>query len=79
MPMGHGMPCPQHICAGEGDKGGEGNTARLPVHARPEQLVPIQRIPSLTAVPLFAARGRVGGVWGIMPPDDEGGIYGTGL
>ena len=75
----HGGAFPLSREAGEGDTGGEGNTARLPNNARTGQMAPTQRIPSPTAVPLFAARRRIGGVWGIMPPDDEGGIYGTGL
>ena len=75
----HGGAFPLSRVAGEGDTGGAGNTARLPNNARTGQMAPTQRIPSPTAVPLFAARRRIGGVSGIMPPDDEGGIYGTGL
>ena len=38
--------------AGEGDKEGEGNTARLPVHARAEKIAPASAILCRTDVPL---------------------------
>jgi hypothetical protein len=55
-----GAPCcafPLARHAGEGDKGGEGNTARPPVHAHAGKIAPASAILCRTDVPLSAAGG----------------------
>ena len=51
--------------AGEGDKGGEGNTARPPVHAHAGKIAPASAILCRTDVPLSALdKGGEGREWG---------------
>ena len=45
--------------AGEGDKGGEGNTVRLPVLARAGKIISASAIPCQTVVPLSALGGEM--------------------